>query len=173
MGNPATDRARGGAGMPLAQPGPTLLGVLSTLPPKFRWTVKSFFGYVTEFLTLAASGTATLAVNIQGDTDFILSYAEAVVTDSTNLIQLAFVPQLVQLQDAAAGINFFQSPEHFNSVYGDAQNPGIFPTPIILRAATSMNVTHQNLEATARNVRCAFNGLRSRPGTDTRDPNWQ
>lgn len=159
--------------MPLAQPGPTLLGVLSTLPPQFRWTRKNFFGYTAEFLTLAASGTETKAIAIQGDSDFILSYAEAIVTDSTNLIQLAFVPQLVQLTDAAAGVNYFLSPEHFNSVYGDAQNPGIFPTPIILRAATSMNVTHQNLEATARNVRCAFNGIRSYPGTDTRDPSWQ
>lgn len=173
MGSPAQDRARGGAGQPLAQPGPTLLGVLSTLPPQFRWTRKTFFGYTTDFLTLGASATVSNSIAIQGDSDFILSYATSIVTDSTNLIQLSFVPQLVQLVDAAAGINFFLSPEHFNNVYGDAQNPGIFPTPIILRAATSMNVIHQNLEATARNVRCAFNGMRSYPGTDTRDPRWQ
>jgi hypothetical protein len=160
-------------GYPNAKEGPTLLGTLSLLEPQFRWTRKNFFGYVTEFLTLGASATVTNSVTIQGDSDFIITYATAIVTDSANTTQVSFPPQLVQLTDAAAGVNFFLLPEHFLNVYGDAQNPGIFSDPIVMRAATTLQVQHQNLEAVARNVRCAFNGMRSYPGTDTRDPRWQ
>lgn len=161
---------------PLTQtnaPGPTLLGLLSLLEPQFRWTVKRFYGYVTEFLTLGASATATNQIGIQADTDFIITYATCIVTDSTNLIQLPFIPQLVQLQDAAAGSNFFLLPEHAMNVYGDAANPGIFAVPYVMRASSTLSVQHQNLEATARNVRCAFQGFKSWPGTDTRRAEWQ
>jgi hypothetical protein len=170
MTGPQAERARGG--YPNTQ-GPTLLGVLSLLEPQFRWTRKTNFGYVTEFLTLGASATTTNSISIQGDSDFIVSYAESIVTDSGNTSLLSFVPQLVQLTDAAAGTAFFSSPAHFHNVYGDAQNPGIFADPIVMRAATTLQVRHENLEATARNVRCLFQGFRSYPQTDTRDPNWQ
>ena len=173
MTSPAADLRNGGSGTPAAPPGPTLLGVLSLLPPPYRWTRKNFFGYVTEFLTLAASGTAQNVIGIAGDSDFIITFATCIVTDSTNLVQLPFIPQLVQLTDQAAGMAFFLLPEHANNVYGDAQNPGIFASPYVMRQATSLAVQHQNLEATARNVRCAFNGFKSYPGTDTRLARWQ
>lgn len=157
-----------GGGYPLALPGPTLLGVLSLLPPIYRWTRKTFFGYVTEFLPLTANLTIANSLGIQADSDFIICYATCIVTDVTNLVQIPFIPQLVQLTDAAAGNAFFLQPEHAMNVYGDAANPGIFANPVVMRAATTLQVQHQNLEAFNRNVRCAFNGFRSYPGTDTR-----
>lgn len=154
-------------------PGPTLLGLLSLLPPNYRWTMKRFYGYPTEFLPLTASTTLTNQIGIQADSDFIITYATCIVTDTTNLIQLPFIPQLVQLQDAAAGSNFFLIPEHAMNVYGDATQPGIFAVPYVMRASSTLSVQHQNLEATNRNVRIAFQGFKSWPGTDTRDPKWQ
>lgn len=170
MTAPQADIKRGG--FP-GSTGPTLMGLLSLLPPQYRWTRKNFFSYVTEFLPLTASLTITNSISIQGDSDFIITFATAVVTDTTNLIQLAFVPQLVQLTDAASGTALFSQPVHFMNVYGDAMNPGIFANPQVMRAATTLQVAHQNLEATNRNVRVAFNGFRSYPGTDTRDSKWQ
>ena len=175
MTGPRGDLSRGQfpATSPTQPAGPTLLGLLSLLEPQYRWTRKTFFGYVTEFLTLGVSATVTNQVGIQSDSDFLITYATCIVTDTTNLIQLPFIPQLVQLYDSAAGVSFFLLPEHAMNVYGDAMNPGIFAIPYVMRAASTLGVQHQNLEATARNVRCAFNGFRSYPGTDTRDPKWQ
>jgi hypothetical protein len=175
MGSAVMSEQRG-QGPPLASPSGgsfTLLGLLSLLEPQFRWTSKAFFGYGTEFLTLGASKTVQNVIAIAGDTDFIITFAMARATDSTDLILLPFVPQLVQLTDQSSGIAMFLLPAHFDLVYGDAQNPGIFAVPRVMRQATTLAVQHQNLEATARNVRCSYFGFKSFPGTDTRDPRWQ
>jgi hypothetical protein len=172
MTAPATDLRQGGSGT-VAPPGPTLLGLLSLLQPQYRWTRKNFFGYVTEFLPLTASLAITNTIAIAGDSDFLITFATCVLTDTTNLVQQPFIPQLVQLTDSAAGMAFFLLPEHANNVYGDAQNPGIFAAPYVMRQATSLAVQHTNLEATNRNVRVAFNGFKSYPGTDTRYKKWQ
>lgn len=174
MGSPVQETRFGQS--PLANPGapgPTLLGLLSLLPPEFRWTLKNFYGYVAEFLPLTANLTQNVPVGIQQDSDFIITYATCTVTDVTNLISPAFVPQLVQLQDAAAGASFFLLPSHFMNVYGDAATPGIFAVPYVMGRSSTLTVIHTNLEAVNRNVRSTFNGFKSYPGTDTRDPRWQ
>jgi len=173
MTTPVTDLQRGGAGTPLPPPGPTLLGLLSLLQPQYRWTRKMYFVYGTDFNTLAGSTTTTNTIGIAGDSDFIVTFANCIVTDSTQLIQLPFIPQLVQLTDSSLGMAFFLTPQHANNVYGDGMNPGIFPSPYVLRQATSLAVQHQNLETTARVVRCGFMGFKSYPQTDTRYKQWQ
>jgi hypothetical protein len=175
MGASPIDQARRGesAVANINSPGPTLLGLLSLLPPEFRWTLKNFYAYVAEMLPLVASATQNVPVGIQQDSDFIISYPTCIVTDVTNLIQVPFIPQLVQLQDAAAGASFFLNPMHAMNVYGDASQPGVFAIPYVMGRSSTLSVIHQNLEATNRNVRCSFSGFKSYPGTDTRDPRWQ
>lgn len=173
MTSPMQDMRQGGSTGGLAPPGPTLLGTLSLLQPQFRWTRKNLFMYGCEFLPLTASIALTQTIGIAADSDFIITFADAIVTDTTNLIQLPFVPQLVQLTDSAAGMAFFLLPQHFNVVYGDAQNPGVWSSPYVMRQATSLLVAHTNLEATNRNVRCSFQGFKSYPNTDTRHAKWQ
>lgn len=173
MTAPVQDMRRGGSNGGIAPPGPTLLGLLSLLQPQYRWTRKMFFGYGVEFLPLTASVALQQTVAIAGDSDFIITFAEAITTTTDNLTQLPFSPQTVQLQDTAAGLAFFLLPVHFNLVYGDAMNPGIFSSPYVMRQATQLAVTHLNLEATNRNVRATFFGFKSYPGTDTRLPQWQ
>lgn len=161
---------------PLTQanaPGPTLLGLLSLLPPQYRWTLKQFFAYTCNFLPLTASSTQTQQIGIQSDADFIITYALAIVTDTTNLIKLPFVPQLVTLQDSAAGLNLFSAAVHADAVFGDASNPGIFAVPYVMQRTATLSVQLQNLEATDRNVRISFCGFKSYPGTDVRNPRWQ
>lgn len=154
-------------------PGPTLLGFLSLLPPQFRWTVKNFYGYNTSFLPLTASLTLTKQIAIASDSHFIICYATCIVTDTANTTQLAFIPQLITLQDSAAQSNLFLSAVHAMSLYGDASAPGVLSVPYILSPATTLGVTHQNQEATDRNVYVSFYGLKSYPGTDTRQAQWQ
>lgn len=175
MGTSVTgDRQRNG--WPSTSPNgpvPTFLGILAALQPQYRFTRKDLFAYACEFLTLGSSATSTQTIAIAGDTDFIIQFAMCLCTDSANTTMLTFIPQLVQLTDSASGISFFNLPLPAQSVYGDAQNPGIFAIPKVMRQATTLAVQHQNLEAVARNVRCAFIGMKSYPGTDVREKRWQ
>ena len=168
-----TQDMRNGGGPAAAMPGPTLLGLLSLLQPQYRWTRKLDFAYVTEFLPLTANLAIQNTIGIAGDSDFIIVFANCIVTDVTNLIQLPFIPQLVQLIDSAAGVSFFSQPKHAMLVYGEAATPGISSSPIVMRQATQLAVQHTNLEAVNRNVRCSFDGFKSYPGTDTRQARWQ
>lgn len=144
-------------------------GALGWLPPQFWWTTKEWFGYNVDFLPLAAlAPAATQPLNIQADADFIIMYATAVETDTTDAILQPFMPLLVNIKDQSAGAFFTANPVHANMFFGDAQNPGIFVVPYYMRAGTSMNITIQNLENVARNLRICFWGFRSDPGSDVR-----
>ena len=142
--------------------------LLSKLPPGLRHgRINQFYVYDFNFLPLALSATSTATINVQADADFVVLDARCIVTDTTDAVLSAFVPQLVQMRDNGAGYLLMQNPIHFNAVYGDAQLPGFFKMPYLLRASCTLAITHQNLEATARNVRGALCGFRSWP-----DPNY-
>lgn len=143
---------------------PPVSGLLALLPPQLRKNrINQFYIYNADFLPLLASATDTKNIAVQSDADFVICFAMGVVTDTTDATVVPFVPQLVQLRDTAAGNFLSQSPVHYNMVYGDASNPGIFSVPYFLRAGSTLQVQHQNLVATNRNVRLAFCGFRSVP----------
>ena len=174
MTNPRAQMAGGEHPMSNASsPGPTLLGLLSLLAPQFRWTVKTFYSYPGSMLPLAASDTDNIQNTIDSETHFIFTYAQCIVTDTTNLVQLTFIPQLVQWRDSSAQNELFQESTHAMNVYGDGSNPGIMALPYPVSPSATFTIQHQNLEATDRNVYVAMNGFNSWPGTDTRDPRWQ
>lgn len=154
-------------------PGPTLLGLLSLLPPNFRWTLKNLYAYNTNFLPLTASQTQTNNIAIASDSHFIITYATCIVTDTANTTQISFIPQLVQLTDSSAQSNLFLSPVHAMALYGDASSPGVFAIPYIFSPGTTLGVQHQDLSGTSYNTRVAFFGFKSYPGTDTRERRWQ
>ncbi|MFA6118259.1 MAG: hypothetical protein WC729_30010 [Sphingomonas sp.] len=141
-------------------------GVLGWLPPQFWRTIKEFYTYGVNFLPIAASGTSTETISIQGSTDFVLLYVAMTATSEDNLTPLAFAPALVQLRDASSGNDLFQTPQHVENVFGTGREPGILAVPYFLRANSALQVTLQNLEAVARNYRLSFIGFRSVPGSD-------
>ena len=150
-----------------------MLGLLSLLEPQYRWTSKNFFNYSGSFLPLTASLTLQTTLGIASDTDFIATFASAISTDATNLILDAFIAQLVQWSDTASGYNYFLAPTHAELVYGSGGTPGVMAIPMILTRGTQLQVQHQNLAAVNKNVYFSIFGFKSRPGTDTRNPDWQ
>lgn len=143
---------------------PPVSGLLALLPPQLRRNrINQFYVYNADFLPLVGNATTTVNVAIQSDADYVICFAMGVVTDVANTTVLPFVPQLVQLRDTAAGNYLSQSPVHYNMVYGDASNPGIFSVPYFLRAGSTLQVQHQDLSGTNSNVRLAFCGFRSVP----------
>ena len=143
-------------------------GALGWLPPMFWGQIRNYYAYVTEFLPLTASATATNVITIQSDSYFVIMYATITETTSNNLTLLPFNPLLVNLTDSSSGAAFFSLPIHSNNVFGDAQNAGIFAIPYIMRPGSSISVQLTNLEAVDRNVRIAFHGFKSVPSSDMR-----
>jgi hypothetical protein len=159
---------------PLTQPnapGPTLLGLLSLLPPQFRWTFKHFFSYPTTFAPLVASTTQQSQIQADSGSHFIITYATCICVDAaTNLIQQAFIPQLVMLIDSSSQAQLFQQAMHAMAVYGDATAPGVFAIPYILNPASTLTVQHQNQDTVNVNDYIAFVGFKSYPNSDVRNP---
>jgi hypothetical protein len=143
---------------------------IAMLPPLMRDTIKQYFAYTAEFLPLAASLTGTVPFTVEASSDFIVVAMTGVVTDVANTTFLGMVPQTIQIVDASTGMAWFNgiNGTHFNNVMGDAQQPYFMPLPFYLRANSTVNVTLVNLEAVQRNVRLAFHGFKSVPGS-----NWE
>lgn len=172
MSSPITELQHGQS--PLAgpnNPGPTLLGLLSLLPPQFRWTLKTFYSYPTLFNPLTASTTQTNQIQIDSASHFVVTYATCTVTDTAYTTLLSFIPQLVQMIDSSSQSQLFQQATHAMNVYGDASNPGIFAIPYPISPSATFSIQHQNLEATNRLVYVALNGFKSYPKTDVRKAN--
>jgi len=136
---------------------------LYTLPRPLWNKAKDFFGYTVNFTgtnILAASASLTLPTTVQNDSAFVIIAAVATVTDSTDAVQVTFVPETVQIQDQAQGRTFFDSPTHFMNVFGTAQQPAFWTLPRLVKAGSTLATTLQNLEAVARNVRITYLGFK-------------
>ena len=152
--------------------GPTMLGLLSLLPPQFRETYKYFSAYPVQFAPLAASTTDTKQYTVDIQTDFIITYAMCATLNTTNDTVQAFPPVLVQITDSATTSTLFQAAMHGLNVYGDAVNPGIFAMPYVAARAVTITIQHQNQIATAINQYVTHSGFKSVVGSNLNDPRY-
>jgi len=130
------------------------------LPVQWRNRTKDFFMLTGSLLPLAASGTGTIDMAVQGDSDFVIFAAVSTVVDVANTTRLTFVPQLVALTNSVSGRAFQTEATHFHNVFGTAEEPCLWLQPKLLGAGGVFSVTHTNQEATARNVRDCFYGFK-------------
>lgn len=130
------------------------------LPPDLRTRVKDFFTYSANFLPLAASGTATVDIAIQNDSDFLIVAATRVVSSEDNATEVTFPPLLVTIVDSSSGRQLMDRAVHIENLFGSAQRPSVWPSPKLIRAAGTLSTTCQNLTATARNVRISYLGFK-------------
>lgn len=129
-------------------------------PPEARDLAIDFFVYGTDFEPLGASATTTRQIQINSDSAFLILSAMMVETDTGNTTFLANRPILVTLATGGAALNLSNTPIHADNWFGTAENPKYWDVPKVLLPNTSLAVTLQNLEATARNVRVAFAGFK-------------
>jgi hypothetical protein len=118
-----------------------------------------FVGHL-DFTPLALSATQTLGLNITADADFVILYGTRIVTAVDNTTFVANVPELVTLVDTGAGRQLMSSAVHIDELFGTGQLPAYWSFPKLMRAGSTLSVTLQNLEATARNVRLSFHGFK-------------
>lgn len=133
----------------------------ANLPPAVISLPKDFFMYGTDFVPLGASATVTNNIVIQADSAFLILDVVGVATDTANTAAVGPpVPQLVRVRDEGSGRDLMNHAVHFDNFFGTGQLPSYLPYPKILKPRTTLSVTLQNLEATARNVRIDFVGFK-------------
>lgn len=129
-------------------------------PLEARRLAFDYFAYATDFAPLGASATTSNNINILTDSAFFITSAVAVETDAANTVFLAQMPLLVSLSDTGSGRTFSNTPVHASNWFGTAEEPKIWDVPKLLAPGATFQVTLQNLEAVARNVRLAFHGFK-------------
>lgn len=119
-----------------------------------------YFVYGTDYTPLAASTTTVNNINIDGGSAFCILSGVLVETDTGNTVFLAQAPLLLDLSDTGSGRKFSNTPIHASNWLGTAELPKYWDVPKVLSPNTTLSVSAQNLEATARNVRIAFHGFK-------------
>ena len=119
-----------------------------------------YFVYGTDFEPLAISATASRSIQINADSAFMILSAVMVETATDNTTFMANRPLLVSLSTGGAGLSLSNTPIHANNWFGTAQEPKYWDVPKVLLPNSTLQVTIQNLEATARNIRVAFHGFK-------------
>lgn len=119
-----------------------------------------YFVYGTDFTPLLASATATNLIAINADSAFVILSAVIVETDTADTVFLGQQPLLFRLSDSGSGRFLSNTAIHADNWFGTAQLPKYWDIPKILAPNSTFSVTAQNLEATNRNVRVAFHGIK-------------
>ena len=119
-----------------------------------------FFIYGTDFLPLGAAAALTQNINIDGSSAFVICSTQLVETDTTDTTFLAQHPLLASILDTGSGRVLSNIPIHVDNWFGTAERPYFWPVPKIVAPNATLQVTLQNLEATARNVRVALAGFK-------------
>lgn len=167
MARPNAERSKG-----IPQPQPLLAPnwFLGLVPREFWNVYKTFFIYEQDFLPLAVSQTTVGNIQIQNDSHFLCVGAAALVTTVDNLTivnaesNANASAKLVLITDVGSGMPLSQTPVPIDNLFGTAQRLATWAIPKLFKAGGTIATQIQNLEATARNVRISYWGIRLYPG---------
>jgi len=112
-------------------------------------------------LTLA-NGAVNATLDIQADSDFVLTYLSACVNITANGDMKVNRNLTLQIQDTSTGKLFFSAPTPVTLVAGGGGFPFVFPAPRVINANTNLLLTAQNRD-TAQDYNqmfVAFGGTR-------------
>lgn len=139
-------------------------------PNKAKGLAIDFFIYGTDFLPLTASLTTTNNINIDGGSAFYIVSTALVETATDNTTFLAQRPITCSMLDTGSGRQLSNIAIHVDNWFGTAQRPFLWPIPKLIAPNSTFSVTLANLEATDRNVRVAFHGIKIFNFTPTVSP---
>lgn len=134
------------------------LGVVGNLPA-FELDP---FTYTLNYLPATASVITTQSFLIQADSAFMYVKGCAVVTatDNTTFLTVGQWPFLITITDSGSGRDLMDTGVHLYNIFGTAERPFILPKPKLFDPNSTVTGKLQNLSATDRNVRLAFNGYK-------------
>lgn len=143
-------------------------GLYQYIPPDLRFNqqgklrITQAFTYNADFVPLAASQTATVNIQIQSDSDFLVTSVARVATDSpAQTTALAFMPATLLITDTGSGRQLMDRATHLENWFGTGQFVRVLDQPFFIRASSTLSVTLANLDtANARVIRLAFHGAK-------------
>lgn len=134
------------------------------MPRQFRRRVKDYFSYGRDFIganAVAAAGTVTLNINIDGDSAFLIEAGTRVVTLTDDTTFIAQAPLTVRMEDSGSGRLLANQAQHIENWFGTAQEPYWWAKPKLIPANSTIAITVANLDAaTAFHVRLALHGFK-------------
>lgn len=115
-----------------------------------QWKAKPPYTYSTGAISIGANQSASININIQIDSHFLVEKLTAIRTG----------PALITLKDSGIGRQWMNSPIHIDNVFGNSQFPNILPAPRLVQRGSSLNITIQNLMNSTNTITLMFDGLK-------------
>ncbi len=114
------------------------------------WKAKPPYTYTTGQIVIAANQTASVNINIQIDSHFLVEKLTATRTG----------PALITIKDSGIGRQWMNQPVHIDNLFGNSQFPNILPAPRLVQRGSSINITIQNLLNAQNTITLMFDGLK-------------
>lgn len=133
---------------------------LGMLPSEWARLAKQRFTHALLWQPIAAS--ATLARSFTADTDswFVALGATATSRDVATAAIVADRPLTVEIKATSGGRDFQSQAEDFDNVFGTAQLPAVWGAPLFVKPAATIQITLNNMIATARDIRISVFGFK-------------
>lgn len=115
-----------------------------------QWKAKPPYTYTTGLISIAGNQSASVNINIQIDSHFLVEKLIAVRTG----------PALITLKESGIGRQWMNVPTHIDNIFGNSQYPNILPAPRLVQRGSSLNITIQNLMSGTNEITLMFDGLK-------------
>lgn len=115
---------------------------------------RDLYTYQTKVATLAASGTATITIDIEADSSFIwLKTTFSVTANTAATRNTEIIPAVtVQINDTGSGRLLQQEPVQISDMAGSGILPFILPVPRTFKPKSTIQVTFINKDTVAQVV---------------------
>ncbi len=133
---------------------------LGMLPSEWRRLAKQKFDHALLWEPLPASSTESRSFTSDTDSWFVALGATATMRDTGTQASIADRPISAEVKSTSGGRDFQSAPEDFDNIFGTAQLPAIWGSPLFVKPAATIQITLTNLVATARDVRISILGFK-------------
>lgn len=114
------------------------------------WKAKPPYTYSTGQIVIAANQSASVNINIQVDSHFLVEKITGVRTG----------PALITIKDSGIGRQWMNSSVHIDNLMGNSQFPNILPAPRLVQRGSSLNITIQDISGAQNTIEMIFDGLK-------------
>lgn len=115
-----------------------------------QWKAKVPYTYSTGSFVVGANQTASININIQIDSHFLVM----------KLVAVRSGPALVTLKESGVDRIWMNTPTHIDNLFGNSQFPNILPAPRIIQRGSALNITVQDISGSTNTMELLFDGLK-------------
>lgn len=122
---------------------------------------RDFFLYTAEFLPLAASAAASFRIQMQADSDYLLTALTGNVKNADADETVIASPAItIEILSSASGRILMDRAVAWDALIGTAERPYILPTPKTFSANSQITINVVNFVAATKRVRLSLHGYK-------------